>query len=161
MIFDQIIIPGQVISKKRGHRIIKIGNFTKILPSKAFTDYEKMAKLFLASRKLMVKEYPVFVHFQFVMSDNRTFDLSNMAQGPQDILTEMGIMPDDNYRYCIPVFFGKYSGVFKDKENPRLTVTFTDVEELRKPEFLKGEEQILDNYRKLAEKAEKARKKRQ
>lgn len=160
MILDQIIIPGQVISKKNSMKIIKRGKFPSLRSSDRYQEYEEDAKIFLSGRKSLVVEYPVFMHFQFVMSTNAAFDFNNLSQGPQDILTQMGIIPDDNYRYCIPVFFGKYAGVFKDKDNPRVTITFTDVEEMRKPEFLDGEELILEGYRKLAEKAEKASRKR-
>jgi len=155
MIFDQIVIPGQVISKKNTQRVTSYGGHSSIRASKAYEAWEKSAKIFMAGRIKFKKVYPIFLHFEFVMKNDRGWDWNNLSQGPQDILVQMGIMAEDNYRYCIPVFFGKYAGVYKDKDNPRLTLTFTDLEELRKPDFLEGEEAKLNHYKHLAEVAEK------
>ena len=162
MILDQLTIQGQVISKKNSMKIIKRGKFPSLRSSDAYTEYEELAKLQLAGRRSMIsiEEYPIFLHFQFFNQTNAAFDWNNLSQGPQDILTQMGIIPDDNYRYCIPVFFGKHGGSFKEKENPRLVLTMTDLDELRKPDFFEDDEFILDGYRKLAEKARKVSKKK-
>jgi hypothetical protein len=152
-----------VISKKNSPKIIVFGKSGRysISASDRYIEYEKLAKLQLSGRKSMVaiENYPIFLHFQFFNETNRVFDFNNLSQGPQDILTQMGIIPDDSYRYCIPVFFGKHGGSFKDKENPRLVMTITDLDELRKPDFFEDDEFILQGYRELAEKAERVKKK--
>jgi len=158
MIYDQIIIPGQVISKKNSPRVTNFGGHSSIRASKRYEKYDKASKIYLAGRKSFLKEFPVFMHFKFIMESDRVFDFNNLSQGPQDILVQMGILPDDNYRYCIPVFFGKYAGAFKVKEDPKVIITFTDLDEMKKPEFLEGHEIILSHYKTLAEKARSKRK---
>ena len=51
-----------------------------------------------------------------------------MAQAPQDALVDAHIIPDDNVNYVIPVFHGEYGGWEKDKDNPRVVITITDVD---------------------------------
>lgn len=78
---------------------------------------------FLEKEALRLKgtilNYPVKIEFFFYRRTKRVFDYINMAQGPLDLLVDVGIIPDDSVRYVIPVF----TGWAVDKQNPRVVIT--------------------------------------
>lgn len=124
MILRRIVIPGEVISKKNSQRAF--GN--RIVPSKAWLLYEEAIKADFKKSPCepLDENYPLLMHFYFYRKKTSPFDYNNMSQGPQDLLVQAGVIPDDNMNYVIPVFHGKYGGWEKDAENPRLIITITD-----------------------------------
>jgi Holliday junction resolvase RusA-like endonuclease len=64
-------------------------------------------------------DYPVNLQCRFFMSTKGRVDLSALYEGIQDVLVEVGVLADDNYRI---VASHDGSGVDYDKQNPRIEV---------------------------------------
>lgn len=63
---DPIIITGSIRSKKNSKRIFKVGKFTKVLPSKAYVEWEEQAhKELWATRGRIFHEEPVWIKAVF------------------------------------------------------------------------------------------------
>lgn len=67
-------------------------------------------------------DYPVNLQCEFFMATRQRVDLSALYEGIQDVLVEVGILADDNYKI---VASHDGSGVFWDKENPRMEITIS------------------------------------
>jgi len=98
-----------------------------------FQDKNQLKKLFkITILKDVRKLRPVkacHVIYTIFYPTNRKFDLDNIGsvtcKFTNDVLTECGIIEDDNYT-CIKEVTYKFGGV--DKENPRAEVTIKEVE---------------------------------
>ncbi len=123
MIIKQITIEGEVISKKNNVMRSRWG----IIYKKPYRDYSAQATEDLEKMEIppIEADFPILMHFFFYRRTLRQFDYNNMSQGPQDLLTAAGIIPDDSMKFVIPVFHGPYAGWVKDKENPRVEITIT------------------------------------
>lgn len=62
-------------------------------------------------------KYPLTVYFKFYRKTRRRWDYNNLSQGPLDLLTEAGIIEDDDMNHVIPNFSGGWE---VDKKNPRV-----------------------------------------
>jgi len=125
LILRRIVIPGEVISKKNSQRAFR----SRIVPSSAWLKYAKAVIKHFEEHPCepLDADYPILMHFYFYRKTNRAYDLNNISQGPQDLLVQAGVIPDDNMNYVIPVFHGEHAGWEKDKENPRVVITITDL----------------------------------
>lgn len=129
MIYQIIEIHGNTIVKKNSQQIAKYGGRQHIRPSNAYAKYQNKA---LYETKLLYKpvklHYPVYLHYFFYRATKHKFDIGNLSEGPQDILTKCGLIEDDSMVHVIPVFHGKYGGWAIDKKNPRVKITITDID---------------------------------
>jgi Holliday junction resolvase RusA-like endonuclease len=92
-------VPGIPRTKKNSPRIVRIGNFNKILPSKAYLDWEKAAILHLTPhlaklRDILPLECPVNCSATFYRDANRG-DACNYYQALADMLEKAGVIRDD------------------------------------------------------------------
>lgn len=69
--------------------------------------------------------FPINLQCRFYMLTNGRVDLSALYEGIQDVLVEMGILEDDNWKI---VASHDGSGVEWDKFNPRMEITITKKE---------------------------------
>lgn len=90
----------------------------RVYYSDAWKAYAENAATSLRLEHPISKGYPLEGHFTFYMKSEKLFDLTNMAEGPQDLLVKYGIIKDDDYKHFIPVF----KGVQVDKDNPRTEI---------------------------------------
>jgi len=126
-IYRKITIPGEVISKKNSPLVIKLGKRYSIRASKRYTEYEKEAKTHLLNiEPLLDVHWPITMHFYFFRATLRSFDYNNLSQGPQDLLQQAGIIPEDDMKHVTPCFSPPYGGWEKDKDSPRVEITITD-----------------------------------
>ena len=118
-------IRGNVASSKNSKRIVKKGKFRSLIDSAAsmtyksnsFNDYEDAAIFF---KPYMEKLSPPYQFaFTFFRKTNSAFDYVNLAQGPLDQMTKVGIYADDNIRFCKPHFFDG----FKVEGDPGLWIS--------------------------------------
>jgi len=117
----KIIIPGNAIAKKNSQRVVRMGRRHAIRASKAYDKWEKAALQHLQCRYggvVWKGGYPLRFHVFFWRANKRKFDLSNMIEGPQDVLQKAGIIEDDSMRHVVPVF----DGWDIDKNNPRVEI---------------------------------------
>lgn len=72
-------------------------------------------------------DYPINLQCRFFMQSNGRVDLSALYEGIQDVLVEVGLLDDDNWRI---VASHDGSGVQKDADRPRIEVTITTKEDM-------------------------------
>lgn len=98
----QVTIPGHSVSKKNSKRIVGFKGSPRLISSKAYYEWERMAIARVnASQK---PENPIeqarLVHILFSMADKRPRDLSNMCEGVMDTLVKCGVLLDDKWTIC-------------------------------------------------------------
>lgn len=122
----EITIPLNPVTKKNSQRIIRCGNYSRIMPSKQYVQYEKDAGHFLKHCGIEdpIAE-PVEVAAVFYMKTRRRVDLTNLLEAVDDVLVKYGILEDDN-NHIIVSHDG--SRVRYDKENPRTEITIRRIE---------------------------------
>lgn len=81
-------------------------------------------------RELTPVEKPIRATFTIYYPTRRLFDVDNIGsvvcKFTMDVLTEVGIIPDDNYQH-VPEILLEFGGV--DKENPRCEVTIEEMDD--------------------------------
>jgi hypothetical protein len=82
---------------------------------------KKLKELGRQQRPALI-DYAINFKCLFFMPNEGRVDLSALYEGIQDLAAEVGIIKDDNYK-IIASHDG--SGVFVDKENPRMEITIT------------------------------------
>ena len=114
----QIVIPGRPATKKNSGRIVKVGKFSKILPSKTFENYQKVA-LRCLKNYTGTFDGPVLVKCLYWLPDQRWWpDLVGLLQATSDILEKAGIIEND--RLIIGYDGSRIAGL--DKRNPRVEI---------------------------------------
>lgn len=122
----QITIHGNPITKKNHSRIIKVGNFSKIIPSKQYIDYEnefiKQCMLLKVKNMKLNKKYNI--ECRYFMKTKRKVDLTNLLNGTMDCLVSAGVIEDDN---CHIAYSHDGSYVDYSKENPRVEIYIKEI----------------------------------
>lgn len=123
-----ITIYGIPRSKKNSSRVVMCGRYPKILPSKAFEEYEKACKPYVPALGI---NYPVNIEAVFYMDIDylnkvKKIDLVNLEEALLDVLVKYGCIEDDNVR-IVRTMNG--SRLDYDKSNPRVEVTITEIGE--------------------------------
>lgn len=108
-------------TKKNSQRIAMIGGYPRILPSKAYVEYEKAAGAFMP-RLTEPIDRPVNIQAIYYMPTRRQVDLNNLHEALCDCLAHYKIIKDDN---CNIVASMDGSKVRYDKEHPRTEITIT------------------------------------
>ena len=125
----KFIVQGNPITKKNSQRICKTKNGRSfIMPSKNYVDYEKKFCIF-ASRYKKKIDYPVNIKCVYYMQTRRKVDLTNLLSATMDCLVSSGVIVDDNRNIA-----GANDGsrVFYDKENPRVEITISSLNNYEK-----------------------------
>lgn len=111
-------IPLPPVTKKNSSRIVNCGPYSKLLPSKAYVQYEKDAGFFLPCRGRKFNQ-PCEVRCLFYMPTRRIVDLTNLEEAIDDVLVKYGVLEDDNSRIIVS---HDGSRVLHDPKNPRTEV---------------------------------------
>ena len=120
-----LTIMGIPVSKKNHGQIItnqKTGR-PMLLPSPQYRKYEADALKQLHKPAEPIST-AVNAQYRYYMPNARKCDLVNLIQATNDILVKGGVIEDDNYTI---VASHDGSGVWVDKENPRVEITITEV----------------------------------
>ena len=132
----KLVIYGRPIVKKNNQRVVTIPAyrtkngkaFAKKINTKAYKEWYKSATLQIPSYPKIDKpiDYPVNMKCIFYRPTLGRVDLSALYESPQDFLSDIGILEDDNYKI---VAGHDGSRVRIDRENPRTEITFTRLSE--------------------------------
>lgn len=127
-----IFVYGNPRVKKNNQRVVFTGRYPKKINTKAYQKWEQEAlpqlqqALFaLKSQSLDNIDYPINLQCKFYMQTRQRVDLSALYEGIQDLLVKVGILADDNFNI---VASHDGSGVFLDREKPRMEITITNKE---------------------------------
>ncbi len=117
-------LEGHVPSKKNSKMIVCRGNFPRVLPSKAYTEWHD-PQLLLARAQWRGRSPLETAHVAITIHsvNKRTSDLTNKAESVMDLLVDAGVLADDNWN-AVPRVTLIYGGV--DKKRPRAEVVLTD-----------------------------------
>lgn len=120
-------IPIHPVTKKNSQQIItnpKTGR-PFIIPSKQFRQFEHECRPYLVNVKNTVGQihYPVNVKCVFYVSKRLKYDLTNLLEAIDDVMTVSGLILDDN-RDIIASHDG--SRVFYDPASPRIEITIEE-----------------------------------
>lgn len=131
-------IPGPPRTKKTSNRIVRCGKFPKVLPSKAFEEWNRMAQIRLRARGALAVlgsggceiskelclplEVPVNCRALFYR-ERMTGDAVGYYQALADALEEAGIVENDRL-----VVSWDGSRMLKDAANPRVEVVLEVVD---------------------------------
>lgn len=121
-----ITIPLNPVTKKNSMRIVQAGAYYKLLPSKAFTEYQKAAGIFLGEWRDKKISVPIEMKCLFYRQTRHRVDLTNLLSAIDDVLVHYNVLADDNCRIIVS---HDGSRVLYDKANPRTEVY---IEEIRK-----------------------------
>lgn len=118
----KFIIPLDPVTKKNSGQITRSGKYPRLIPSKAYLQYEKDCGYFLKSKQAKISD-PVEVTCKFYMKTRRKVDLTNLLNAIDDILVAYGVLADDNSNIIVS---HDGSRVYYDKLNPRTEVDIHD-----------------------------------
>lgn len=92
----EIRLPYRVISKKNSKRIICRGRYPTILPSVAYTKFEKYALSYLEENCQHIRfTGPVKIKYIFEMKGKVDADIDNLQNGINDVLEKAKIIDND------------------------------------------------------------------
>ena len=116
----KLVLQGEPRTKKISQLIIMTGNFPKLLPSKAYTEYETACIWQIPGNARVHLDNSINLKCVYYMQTRRKVDLANLLEATCDILVKAGVIADDNSRI---VASHDGSRVDYDKENPRVEIT--------------------------------------
>lgn len=111
---------GDPRTKKNSPRYVG-GKYPRLLPSKAFTDYQEAVGWQIRGKGKKI-DYPVNIKAIYYMGTRRRVDLTNLNSSLHDILVHYEVLVDDN-RDIVATTDG--SMVLYDKAQPRVEVEIT------------------------------------
>lgn len=127
----KLIILGVPRVKKNNQAVVlarsKTGKyFPKKVDTRAYKEWRKSAIPQINLQKPSIEiDFPVNLECKFYMDTAVKVDLSALYEGIQDELVETNVLTDDNY---LIVASHDGSGVFIDRDNPRMEITITKKE---------------------------------
>ena len=118
----KLVIYGRPTTKKNSSRVVTVGRthkIPKVLPSKAYCEYEKEALLQLLPYRKRRLSGTVKVSCKYYMPDKRSSpDLVGLLQATSDVLEKANIIDNDKY-------ITSYDGsciVGIDRQSPRVEI---------------------------------------
>ena len=120
----KITIPLQPVTKKNSQRIVRCGDFHKIIPSKQYMQYENACGWYLSWHAAPIKTR-CEVSCLFYMKTRRKVDLTNLLEAVDYILVKRGVLADDNSNIIVS---HDGSRVLYDPDFPRTEIIITSIE---------------------------------
>lgn len=123
-----LTIRGQVPSKKNNKRIVynRKTNTPFIISSDRALDWKEDARLQLLEQHAPHLSGDTYIKMSFTNKDRRRHDLDNMCATVLDTLVECKVIEDDDCLHLANLLC-QFNGV--DKENPRVDIEITEVED--------------------------------
>lgn len=120
----KIILYGVPRTKKNSMQIIRVAGRPRLVPSKAYRDYQRDCEKQITGDMKQKIAYRANVCCTYYMPTRRKVDLCNLIEATTDILVHAGVLEDDN---AAIVAGHDGSRVDYDKKNPRAEI---EIEEL-------------------------------
>lgn len=120
-----LVVYGRPATKKNSSRVVMAGKYPRVLPSKAFAQYEQdcLKQLQFFKQRVRVSG-PVAIRCRYYMPDFRSWpDLVGLLQATSDILTTACIIDDD--MWIVSYDGSEIAGV--DRHNPRVEIDIIPV----------------------------------
>lgn len=121
----RLILYGRPITKKNSSRVVRCGSFTKILPSRAFVEYERDCLKQITGEQKQALSGRYNLCCVYYMPTRHRVDLVNLLEATCDILVKAGVIKDDNSSI---VASHDGSRVLYDKNNPRVEIEILEME---------------------------------
>lgn len=115
----EIVLHGNVPSKKNSKRVFCHGGYPRVLPSEAHETWHREQMLLLASKRPKHPIEKCDVEVTFYFKDRRKRDLGNSFESLADLLVDARYLKDDNYT-VLPDVHLMFGGI--DAKNPRAVV---------------------------------------
>ena len=120
----RIVLRGDPRTKKNSARIVIVDGHRRVLPSLAYSEYERDCIRQLNGDQRKRIEWPVNVRCVSYMATRRRVDLVNLEEATLDILVRGGVLDDDCSR-VVESMDG--SRVLLDREDPRVEIEITEM----------------------------------
>lgn len=120
----KITLFGRPITKKNSSRIVKCGDFHKIIPSKAYIAYEKDCLMQITGKFKKKLDGKYNLKCLYFMPTRHRVDLVNLLEATCDILVAADVIADDNSKIIVS---HDGSRVLYDKDNPRVEIYLNEV----------------------------------
>lgn len=118
----KLVFKGNPVTKKNSMQIVG-GDKPRLLPSKAYREYEETCLWQIPARARLKLDIPVTVSVTYYMGTRRKVDLLNLLAATHDILVTGEVLADDN---CFIIQSVDGSRVKYDTNNPRAEITITE-----------------------------------
>lgn len=120
-------VKGKPITKKNSMRIVSNRKTGKPfpIPSKAYEAYKRVFLMQVKRIKEAIDK-PVNVQAVYYMPTRHRVDITNLMSATHDLLVDANVLVDDDSKIVKSV---DGSRVLYDKENPRVEIVITEVEE--------------------------------
>lgn len=118
-------IKGRPYVKKSNMKLVMRGRKLVRIPTANYTAWANSAREQIETKHMRLAEpidYPINLQCLFFMNTAGVVDLSALYEGIQDELVKCGVLKDDNYKI---VASHDGSGVFVDRDDPRMEITIT------------------------------------
>lgn len=92
-----LYFPGRIPSKKNSKRMVTRGKRTILIPSAGYVDWHEEAAKIVAGTPPM--RSPVKISYRFVLTDLKSFDLSNSVESINDLLVDCEVIKDDSWHH--------------------------------------------------------------
>ncbi|MDL2324039.1 RusA family crossover junction endodeoxyribonuclease [Ruminococcaceae bacterium OttesenSCG-928-A16] len=122
-------IPIAPATKKNSQRIVMAGAYPKLLPSKAFVEYQTKAGWLIPCKNIGISQ-PVNIKATYYVKTKRKVDITNLHSALHDVLVHYGVLADDSSINPCIVASTDGSRVYVDSKNPRTEVEITTIEEI-------------------------------
>ena len=122
-----LVVYGRPTTKKNSSRVVMAGKYPRVLPSKAYAQYEQdcLKQLQFFKQRAHVSG-PVVIRCRYYMPDERSWpDLVGLLQATSDILTDAKIIDDD--KWIVHYDGSCIAGV--DKSSPRVEIDIIPITE--------------------------------
>ena len=121
-------IPIHPVTKKNSQQIVSCRGRFILLPSKKYKLFERAVTPFLTGvkKEIGIICYPVNITAVFYVAKRLKYDLTNLLEAIDDAMVKAGLLADDNR----DIIAGHdNSRVFYDKENPRIELTISKMDD--------------------------------
>ena len=115
----KLIVKGNPATKKNSGQIIMIKGHPRLIPSKAYREYENVFLPQIPDRCKQRINLPHTLKCEYYMQSKRRVDLGNLLNATCDLLVKAGVLQDDN---SFIIYSHDVSRVYYDKDNPRVEI---------------------------------------
>ena len=123
----KMTIYGNPATKKNSMQIYKNSRTGQpfLTQSKRYKDYARDCAMQITGKHKQAIDYPINLKCVYYRKTKRRVDLTNLLAATCDILTDCGVIADDNYKI---VRSHDGSRVDFDKDNPRVEIEIEEVQ---------------------------------